>query len=271
MLIEGWPGQGRPNRFTGLKFMEPEKRIFQNSEIRASSEGLILDGLAVRYGEIAIRPFGRERFEPGAFGDLAEADIILNASHKRDRPLARTGGGGLVLTDSREALRFEATMPETREATDTHRLVSASVMRGSSVEFIARRERNISGVRVIQSARLFAIGIVDRPSYPSALVDARGAALVEILEQGIEARPGDRAATLEALAEAGGIDVSTLRGILRGEIDHPPFERLRGFARVLDIPADRLISAAVEDGANEADYTARRNYQNRLKRRLAWL
>ena len=56
----------------------------------------------------------RERFESGAFGDLATADVLLNAQHQRAVPLARTGGGGLVLLDTLMELRIDATLPETR-------------------------------------------------------------------------------------------------------------------------------------------------------------
>ncbi len=50
------------------------------------------------------------------------------------------------------------------------------------------------------------------------------------------------------MAEAAGIDVSTVNQILRGEINCPPVERLQGFADVLDVDVTELISAAEEDG-----------------------
>ena len=42
----------------------------------------------------------REEFQAGAFGSVSALDVILNRQHDRRMPLARTGGGGLVLTDS---------------------------------------------------------------------------------------------------------------------------------------------------------------------------
>ena len=73
------------------------------AEIR--HEGRTLSGVAMRYGSIAKLPWGPERFAPAAFGDVKAADVILNFQHDRSRPLARTGGGGLLLTDTPEALR----------------------------------------------------------------------------------------------------------------------------------------------------------------------
>ena len=103
------------------------ERRFAPLEYRG--EGRTLEGVAVKYGDTARLPFGSERFEPGAFGDVAGADVILNVQHDRGRPIARTGGG-LVLEDSREALAIRADLPATREADDALELVRAKVLRG---------------------------------------------------------------------------------------------------------------------------------------------
>ena len=86
-------------------------------------EGRRLLGTAIRYGEIATLPFGHERFEPGAFAPLS--DVILNVQHDRGRPLARTGGGGLMLHDDPAELRIEASLPDTQVGNDTLSLVKS--------------------------------------------------------------------------------------------------------------------------------------------------
>lgn len=60
---------------------------------------------------------------------------------------------------------------------------------------------------------------------------------------------------IRRMASAAGIDVSTIMQILRGEIDHPPARRLRGFAEALGISYGRLVDAVVRDGANRENYT----------------
>ena len=76
-------------------------------------------------------PFGEELFEPRGFGpDVEQSVVYLDVMHIRERLLAKTGGGGLVLTDSPEALRMVATLPATREADDTLELVSKGVLTG---------------------------------------------------------------------------------------------------------------------------------------------
>ena len=124
------------------------------------------------YGALAYTP-GPERFEPGAFGDVRRADVILNRQHFRHIPLARTGSGGLSLIDSPAALRMRAALPETREASDALTLVRAGVLRGLSVEFIAHDETYQDGVRVIRGATLRNIGLVDRPAYAGATPEVR--------------------------------------------------------------------------------------------------
>ena len=89
-------------------------------ELRHEADSRILRGTAMPYGQVAKMPWGKERFEPGAFGDDVESlDVILNVQHERGQAIARTGGGGLVLEDSPEALRIRAELPNTREADDT--------------------------------------------------------------------------------------------------------------------------------------------------------
>lgn len=148
--------------------METELRY---AEIRAES-GRTLEGVAVRYGEVSRRTLaGPETIMPGAFQPLP-ADVILNRQHDRRTPLARTGAG-LTLTDTPEALTVRARLPQTREADDTLELVRAGVLRGLSVEIRVAGERMAGGVRVIESAALVGLGVVDRPAYPGSRVEAR--------------------------------------------------------------------------------------------------
>ena len=140
------------------------------------SGGRVLAGVAIRYGDTARLPWGRERFEPGAFGAVEAADVIMNVAHDRGRPIARTGGGGLVLADDTEALTIRATLPQTREADDALELVRSGVLRGLSVEFRAEAERAEGGTRIVEAAALTGLGLVDSGAYPGSTVEARAAA-----------------------------------------------------------------------------------------------
>ena len=94
----------------------------------------------------------------------------------RHEPLARTGGGGLVLTDSLAALRMTANLPATTMAANAMTLVRDKVVRGLSVEFDALREYRDGDIRVIARAKLGDIALVDRGQYKQSIVEARGEA-----------------------------------------------------------------------------------------------
>ena len=146
---------------------------FRRSLIEFRLEGRSLSGIALRYGDEARLAWGvTERIEAGAFGDISSADVILNEMHNRDRPLARTGGGGLTLIDDSQSLRIRAELPATAAANDVLALIRGKVYRGLSVEFIAERESQTDDLRIIQSAKLLGVAVVDRGAYPASHVEA---------------------------------------------------------------------------------------------------
>ena len=151
---------------------EWEHRYF---ELRADPEKRLLEGTALVYGDVARTRSGEETFEAGAFGNVSGLDLLLNVQHNRQRPLARTDGGGLVLTDSPERLEISATLPATREADDALELVVTRVLRSLSIEFLATREVRQGIRRIIRAAHLGGIGLVDRGAYPQSTVEAREA------------------------------------------------------------------------------------------------
>ena len=149
--------------------MTTERRF---CEFRA--EGRRLTGTAIRYANEARMPWGRERFAVAAFAPLG--DVLMNAQHDRRTPLARTGAG-LTMTDTAEALRFDADLPATRAADDVLELVRTGVLRGASIEFESTRERMESDLRVIERATLKGVSIVDTPAYSDSEIEARMAAM----------------------------------------------------------------------------------------------
>ena len=157
--------------------MKPEIEIrFAPFEIR-SLDGApgILSGVAVRYGDRAeILPGVFERFEAGAFGaDVAKSTVIVNRQHDRAAPLGRAGGL-LRLSDSPTELRAELTLPTTRDGEDVAELVRQGVLRGFSIEFRAKVDRIENGnTRVVESAELRGLSVVDDPAYGESVVALR--------------------------------------------------------------------------------------------------
>ena len=133
--------------------------------------GRVLDGVVMAYGsraKIGARLY--ETFDAGAFGGgIEQRDVTVNLLHRADRLLARTGGGGLALRDTPQELRYEIDLPLTRDADDALALIDRGIIRGSSIEFIAREETYQHDLRrVLTKADLEAFGLVDRPAYPGS-------------------------------------------------------------------------------------------------------
>ena len=138
--------------------MIPERR--SGGEVRIA--GRTLSGVAMPYGTIA--PDFRERFEPGAFGEVRGMD--LNLQH--DPAVVVVVGASLE--DSPQALSVSATLPDGSAALA---LVRRGALRGFSIEFRATAERREAGVRVIERADLTGLALVDKPAYPGAAAEVR--------------------------------------------------------------------------------------------------
>lgn len=129
------------------------------------SDGAVIEGAAMVYGSVArIAGAFDESIVAGA---LAFDDVIANVMHRRDDPFARTGGGGLTLTDGAERLAIRADVPEYRR--DLRDQVARRILRGWSVEMDVTAEDWPSPTRrIIRAATLSGIGLVDRPAYDAA-------------------------------------------------------------------------------------------------------
>lgn len=144
------------------------ERRFSGVECRA--EGRSIFGPALVYGDVS--PTHKERFTPGAFGDLDETTRWLDIEHDKSRLLAWTGAG-LELRDSPEALMVTATLPVTPLHDTALQQVRDRRMRGFSIEFVSKEEHRESGIRVISAGSLQGLALVRNPSYTQSTVEVR--------------------------------------------------------------------------------------------------
>lgn len=151
------------------------ERRFYPVQLRAADG----DGPPVLEGVV---PYGRQGTAPGGVPEVfrrgslrAAEDVVLTLQHDRDKPLARTGGGGLELEDREDGMHVRATLPDTTLARDTVELVRGGVLRNLSPEFVPIRAEMKDGVRVVEEAELVGISVVDTGAYRDAAVAARGA------------------------------------------------------------------------------------------------
>ena len=126
-----------------------------------------LVGTLLRYTEVARDR--REAFEPGAL--KWDGPLVLNRQHDRQRPILKfkpAESDGCVVVD--------VEVPSTVAGIDAVTEIRQGLFTGLSIEFKSIRERFEGGIRKISEALLVAAAIVDSPSYPSSMIEARAKA-----------------------------------------------------------------------------------------------
>lgn len=116
-----------------------------------------LVGTLMVYGQRA-----RDRAEEFARGSLTWPDggIVLNRQHQRGQPILR-----FTPELVGDELRIDVALPDTTAGRDAAAEVREGLMTDLSVEFRARREERVGGVRVIREAILGGAALVDSGSY----------------------------------------------------------------------------------------------------------
>ena len=142
------------------------------TELRfAPLDGDGIRGRLLTYGRDYDIGRWKERIAPRAFGAVEGLDLVANLHHDRSRPVGRTGAG-LVLTDSGVDVRA-AIEPVGPYADEARGLVESRIVRGFSLEMRVDEDQVVAGVRVIRSAALVGLALVDRPAYTDAVIAAR--------------------------------------------------------------------------------------------------
>jgi len=144
-----------------------ERRERVATGLEARREGRTLAGRVLEFGDVS--PSHRERFE----GLDVPGPVSLNLDHDPLRGVAYAPGGGLVLVRDARGLSMRADVPPTPAGELALHGVLSGRYRGLSVEFVARRERREGGLRVVERADLYGVGLVRNPSYPASSVEAR--------------------------------------------------------------------------------------------------
>ena len=150
----------------------------RDSPVELRAEGRTLHGPAMVYGDVDLQR--KEKFDAGAFKLNDGLTRVLNLRHNKLQAVAWTGGGGLTLTDTREALQVRAEVPDTPAGNVALRGVHAGILNGLSVEFQAFGERRDAGYRVVSDAMLLGIGLVGLPGYKESKVEIRQASGITI-------------------------------------------------------------------------------------------
>ena len=249
--------------------MQTEFRFAELEMLNPYAPGRILTGVVMRYGRPGQGPGGHpEIFLPGSFGAIPALDISLNFMHQREKPLARTGGGGLTLSDSGSMLSMTAMLPKTTDADSALELVRTRVMRGLSIEFHAQQERMTNGARVIERAQLVGIGVVDEGAHQTT-VEARrqeqrarlGLTISGLIpyEEELDCRCQTGSCTAvrlkpKSLAQAAEPDRTAL--LVMGDYSKPIASVAKRSLQLTDTPQGLLVSSTIPDSQAGRDLIA---------------
>lgn len=143
-----------------------------------TAKGRKLNGYAAVFDqETRIAGF-TEVIRRGAFGGLAEQDVLALMDHDQTRVLARTKSGTLRLSEDDKGLRFEIDLPDTTAGRDALTLAERGDLGGMSFGFLVPKdgERWTGQRRELVKVDLREISVVSAwPAYPGTEVQARNA------------------------------------------------------------------------------------------------
>ena len=125
-----------------------------------------LFGTLLTYGEMASDR--NEVFEQGSL-TWPDDGIIINRAHAQNWPVLRA-----VPSVRGNAVVLDVPLPDTVAGRDSASEIRGGLLRGLSVEFLAKKQRFEGGVRRISAAVLTGAGLVSAPAYKGSSLEVRG-------------------------------------------------------------------------------------------------
>lgn len=167
-----------------------EYRFFEPNdlELRASMENdqMVIEGYAAKYNVRShlLTERGQsfiEVLEPGTFREHLKEDTYFTFNHSKDKIMAHTRNGSLILTEDEVGLKFRANLNNTTDSKDLYERVSRRDLVENSFCFLPdikkQKLERISGSepvkRISGIENLFDISVVTRAAYPNTEVYAR--------------------------------------------------------------------------------------------------
>ena len=140
------------------------------------TEVRLVKGTAVKFNELS-RNLGwfREKFEPGAFDDVLQNDVVALFNHNIDKVLARTISKTLTLTQDGTGLHYHFEAPDNTAGNDLIVSMRRGDIQHSSFSFTVQDEKweedeEHGEVRtVLKVKRLYDVSPVVFPAYPQSV------------------------------------------------------------------------------------------------------
>ena len=134
-------------------------------------EGRTVHGVAVRYGDVALKPSGlppgiTERWVRRAAMPMRPA--VLTADHQLANRL-----GQIDWEESEDELRFMSVLPEGARQDQMIADIRAGLVGGASVETVVLRDHMEGAMRVVERAQVRRVSLVTNQAYPESRVALR--------------------------------------------------------------------------------------------------
>lgn len=197
-----------------------------------------------------------DQIERGAFAKSLKAwddraeNIPFIWSHQHNDPFAHIGEvTSAEETDEGLLIKAQVDMDEPL-ARKVYKLVKGGRVRQYSFGYAVKSAAPDGEVNRLTELDVFEVGPtlvgVNQQTRTVGTKGTKGETLGNLLRR----LRDDAELSNEDLADAAGIDASSIGQILSGDINCPPVERLEGVATALDVPAADLIEAAEADGCD---------------------
>ncbi|WP_353423991.1 HK97 family phage prohead protease [Christensenella massiliensis] len=160
--------------------MVSEDREYRAFEMRASEEGMTVEGYAAVFNSAAILYSldgidYKEEIDRNAFNSAQMADVVMNYNHQ-GKPVARTKNGTLELFIDNTGLRIKANLAGTEEGRRLYEEIKGGYIDKMSFAFIVSEDsydRNTHTRRILGFDRIFDVAAVDMPAYDATSISAR--------------------------------------------------------------------------------------------------
>lgn len=146
-------------------------------EMRASEEGMIVEGYAAVFDTVTNLGWMNEVIDRKAFDNADMSDIVMKYNHEDSvLPMARTRGGSLQFNVDEHGLKIRAKLPETSVNKDIYTLIREGILSKMSFAFTVKSENydyETDTRRILEFDKIYDVSVVDVPAYETTEIYAR--------------------------------------------------------------------------------------------------
>lgn len=245
-----------------------ELRFNNGIKMKTTDDGLRVSGYVNKTNQwsqtLGQRKKFVERILPGTFNKALQNgnEIRFLAEHDKDKVLATTRNGSLVLREDNEGLYMEATIAPTSYGRDYHTLIQEGVIQNMSFGMAVLKDnwRKLSDglyERSISDLALYEVSAVKDPAYAQSTIAARSIEVIEDVEVFEEEKAEQRELTLQEQLDVKKSNLESRKKMLSlfgkdPEIEES-IETLEGEIRKMESTINKQTTATTADNLEDQE------------------